>query len=239
MKIYKSGEVINHLKILFETDKDKHGRRQYKCLCTLCGSETLVKATNITTGEKTSCGCDTSEKISKANTKHGGSNKHQREYNSWLSIKTRCYNPNHHAYHRYGGRGIKMDNRWLNSFENFLNDMGKAPTKKHQIDRINNDSDYTKDNCRWVTPKENAHNRKVYINKTGYTGVVYKNHIQKYQATYYANRKQVYVGVYDTPEKAYNARIKAIKAHNKTLSDENKIPFLEINEMENTFCDIV
>lgn len=81
------------------------------------------------------------------------------EYRVWSGIKTRCTNPNDKFFHRYGGRGIKICERWVNSFENFLDDMGERPLPNSQIDRINGDGDYEPSNCRWTTPKENARNR--------------------------------------------------------------------------------
>ena len=83
-------------------------------------------------------------------------------------MKARCKKSNHHAFGRYGGRGIKYCERWKN-FENFYEDMGKKPSAKHQLDRTNNDGNYEPSNCRWVTPKENSNNRKssVFIEAFG------------------------------------------------------------------------
>ena len=81
------------------------------------------------------------------------------EYTTWASIKTRCYNHNYKYYHRYGGRGITVCDRWLHSFNNFNEDMGDKPFPKAQIDRINNDGNYCPENCHWVTPLENSINK--------------------------------------------------------------------------------
>lgn len=79
-------------------------------------------------------------------------------YKRWTSMIQRCSNPNNPAYRRYGGRGIKVCNRWLD-FLNFCKDMSKTYKPELTIDRINNDGNYEKANCRWVTRKENNNNR--------------------------------------------------------------------------------
>ncbi len=81
------------------------------------------------------------------------------EYKSWIGMKSRCYNSNYPWFNRWGGRGITICDQWLNSFEKFLKDMGNKPSTKHQIDRENNDIDYTPDNCRWVLAIVNTQNR--------------------------------------------------------------------------------
>lgn len=85
------------------------------------------------------------------------------EYNIWHGMKQRCNNPNSGKFNDYGGRGIKVCKRWLNSFENFYKDMGKRPSKYHSIDRINNDGNYTPANCRWATKKQQQNNRRKSI----------------------------------------------------------------------------
>jgi hypothetical protein len=89
-------------------------------------------------------------------TKHGGSK--LPEYQIWSAMIQRCLNPNNKRYKDYGGRGIKVCDRWL-EFENFYEDIGPRPTPEHVIDRINNDGPYEKSNCRWATPSESARNK--------------------------------------------------------------------------------
>ena len=94
--------------------------------------------------------------------KHGMSN--LPEYRHWGRMHERCYSVNHRSYPRYGGRGIKVADRWngLGGFANFLADMGPRPSPKHTVDRIDGDRDYGPDNCRWATVAEQNNNRGDY-----------------------------------------------------------------------------
>ena len=74
-------------------------------------------------------------------------------------MKERCRNPKHNRFHRYGGRGIRVCDRWLDSYENFLADMGRKPSPTHSVDRIDNDGHYEPGNCRWATDAEQRANR--------------------------------------------------------------------------------
>jgi len=81
------------------------------------------------------------------------------EYQTWVNMIARCTNEKHISYPHYGGRGIKVCDRWMNSFIAFYEDMGPRPTSKHSIDRIDYDGNYEPDNCRWATLKEQMRNR--------------------------------------------------------------------------------
>lgn len=82
------------------------------------------------------------------------------ELNVYYAMVHRCTNKNHHKYKDYGGRGITVCARWLESFKNFYEDMGERPSMDHSLDRIDNNEGYSIDNCRWATPKEQSRNQR-------------------------------------------------------------------------------
>lgn len=141
--------------------KASDGHKIWLCVCD-CGRTKKVLRSNLIHRTR-SCGCLLREGARKGSFKHGLS--HTNEHSIWRRMIQRCGDSNHRAFNRYGGRGIKVCERWL-SFPNFYKDMGPRPSKQHSIDRKNNDQGYSPENCHWATWVEQATNTRANVRLT-------------------------------------------------------------------------
>jgi len=138
------------------------GHTGWNCRCD-CGNKTLVARPNLVSSSIKSCGCLHLEKAGKLNLKHGFTRgyKKTREYRIWVGMRNRCSDPNRVSWPNYGGRGIRVCERW-NDFRHFLADMGPRPSPRHSLDRINNDGNYEPGNVRWATARQQVKNRRSF-----------------------------------------------------------------------------
>jgi hypothetical protein len=161
-----TGQVFGRLTVI-----SYHGKRKkstcWLCRC-LCGKSKVVQASNLVQGTSQSCGCLRAEMMAESKTVHGYARVGKRHpmYNIWVDIRRRCYTKSSSQYRHWGGKGVRMCDRWLNGedgltgFECFLADMGERPSLLHSVDRYpDKTGNYEKSNCRWATDQEQNNNR--------------------------------------------------------------------------------
>lgn len=133
---------------------------QWLCVCA-CGNKAIADGCLLRNGATKSCGCfrrETCSKRARERIRHGLA--HTKEYRAWVGMWQRCTNSNKKGFELYGARGIRVCRRW-HRFEKFFSDMGRKPSAKHSLDRIDTNGNYTPKNCRWATAKEQQRNRRV------------------------------------------------------------------------------
>jgi hypothetical protein len=163
------GKKFNKLTVLEYSHSKRTAKRNsqamFKCKCD-CGNEVIVAGSNVRLEHTKSCGCYLPEWIKKTKTSHGQSN--TRLYDIWQGIKRRCYNKNETVYKYYGGKGIIMNEKWLD-FTKFMEwATSNGYTDKLTIERNDVNGNYEPNNCRWVTMKEQAANTTRSHNLTAF-----------------------------------------------------------------------
>lgn len=156
-KEYVENTYINNIRFIRELPRMKDKKEklirvgEFECFCGKIFTNQLHSIFSLNT---TSCGCKGNRNYNPS--LHGCT--YTPEYRAWNNLKNRCTNVKAINYHRYGGRGITVCEKWK-TFEGFIEDMGKRPSSKHSIERINNDEGYYKENCKWATKQEQVRNR--------------------------------------------------------------------------------
>lgn len=144
------GSRFTHLVV--EAEDRSTGKLRWRCKCD-CGSIKLVAFTHLSSGKTKSCGC----LLRKT---RNGARPWVPEIHIWQKMKDRCANENFPQYQDYGGRGIKVCERWIESFDNFLCDMGSRPSQRHTLDHIDVNGNYEPGNVRWATYELQARNKR-------------------------------------------------------------------------------
>ena len=147
---------FGRLTVVSREGSDKNRSATWRCVCE-CGTGTIVTAGNLRSGHTLSCGCLAREATSRRMTTHGM--RKTRTHKSWTGMKDRCTNPKVRNYKNYGARGVTVCQRWMDSFEAFLSDVGECP-EGMSIDRIDSCGNYEPGNCRWATPLTQGRNTR-------------------------------------------------------------------------------
>lgn len=155
-----TGQRFGRWTVIDRAPDRRRGYPEWNCVCD-CGGRGAVRANILRTGQSRSCGCLNREDKRRVclarNTTHGMSK--TPTYDTWQNMITRCHNPAATAYYKYGAKGVTVCDRWRESFEAFLADVGTRPGRAHTIDRIDNARGYEPGNCHWATMKAQQNNR--------------------------------------------------------------------------------
>lgn len=159
-----TGRIFGRLTVIGKSAvQDRLRRPKWLCKCE-CGNSSDVMGEKLRKGRTKSCGCLQREFVRDAlnRTTHGHARENATtpEYRAWQSMRVRCGRKSDKGYPTWGGRGIKVCERWQSSFEAFLGDMGLRPSPVHSLDRKDNDGNYEPGNCRWALPEEQCANRR-------------------------------------------------------------------------------
>lgn len=158
-----TGQVFGCYTVL-NYEEQRSYNSYWRCRCR-CGEIKIVGGSKLVSGSTKSCGCLRRQRMIQQHFVHGETG--SPEWVVWQSMRTRCSNPNQQSAKYYIGAGVSVCDRWQNSFENFLSDMGRKPSSKYSLDRIDSTGNYEPSNCRWATGSQQAQNRRNMADLTG------------------------------------------------------------------------
>lgn len=206
--IDRKGQRYGRLIVIERAENDNNGKATWLCQCD-CGNRVIVSAKNLSRGTE-SCGCLIRGKPLIMRRTHAN-----KLYNQWSGMIYRCTHQAASHYERYGERGVSVCQEWLDSFENFADwSIKNGYADNLEIDRIDNNGNYSPNNCRWVSHMENSRNRNTRCtSKSGVAGVMFRKDIHKWRVSIGVNYKSINIGNYDTFEDAVAARKKAEKEY--------------------------
>lgn len=193
------------------TETQRHERLSCQCDC---GKIKPVRKQYLTRGTSRSCGCLERELSRARATKHGYCG--TKEYNAWIEMKRRCLNPNFNGYAYYGGRGITIQDSWMEDFENFFNDVGEAPSDEFSLDRIDSNGHYTKGNVKWSTRSDQNKNQRKLSGSSRFKYTRYHKQSGKWISSIWVEGKIVHLGQFETEEEA---AIKSYTYHMKLYGE--------------------
>lgn len=203
-----TGQRFEKLCIICRAENTRRGTAQWLCQCD-CGNRIVVRGDQIRNGHSQSCGCLQKEITIKNFTIHGKRN--TRLYTIWDNMKRRCGNESATEYENYGGRGIFVDDIWINDFQAFYDwSMANGYADDLTIDRIDNDKGYSPDNCKWSTISEQSKNKRVRNNNTsGHAGISLHKRTGKWHAYIWDNQIRIHLGYFSDIKDAIAAREEA------------------------------
>lgn len=202
--IDRKGQRFGNLLVVERAENDRNGKAMWICECD-CGNTTVVSAKNLSRGQY-SCGCLFRGKPLIYRRTHAN-----KLYNQWSGMIYRCTHEAASHFERYGERGVSVCQEWVESFESFADwSIANGYADSLEIDRIDNNGNYCPENCRWVSHMENSRNRNARkTSKSGVSGVMFREDIQKWRVTIGVNYKRINIGNFDNFEDAVAARKKA------------------------------